>query len=361
MTNVPGSIPTAPLNNVTPASAVGTNIFHYAYPAHTDANPLHRMNIRIRERGIDGPAVFGVGEWVTTSRQEEDPETGEMIVIPEAGWDWNHEIRGGNVPMFNLAWTDITAYLDWAGLRPMTELEYEKAARGPDRPVRDEFAWGGPFLPAQAASVENRNLPTETPTPDIANYAQPMFPGTVSIAAHGGPLVAPDIASVAAATVNRWPIRAGSFAREATTREEAGASHWGILNLSDNVPERVVVLTAPAGRAFDGRHGDGELTAVGFANVLNWPSVNANLAASNNLAQGTGYRGIAVAGGTTVTQVLPVSWRQFSENVAAVAAITTAVVNVPASAVAGTAQNHRDFWTGARGVRTCPRAAPTGW
>jgi len=362
VTNVPGSAPAAPLNNVTPASVVGTNIFHYAFPAHTDANQLHRMNIRIRERGIDGPAVFGVGNWVTTAREEEDPETGDMIVVTDAGWCWNHEIHGGHLPMFNLAWTDVAAFLDWAGLRPMTELEYEKAARGPRRPVRDEFAWGGPFLPSMAASVENRNLPNEMPSPDIANYAQPMFPGTQTIATHAGPLVAPGVASVAAATVNRWPVRAGSFARSATTREEAGASYWGILNLSDNVPERVIVLTAPEGRAFTGRHGDGNLTAIGFANVPNWPSVNVALAANNNLARGTGFRGIAVIGGTTVTQVLPVSWRQFSSNAVAVGAHTTAVVNVPAAAIAGTAQNHRDFWTGARGVRTCPRATvPTGF
>jgi len=361
----PGAAPNAALPNVTPASVVGTNIFHphAATQAATDADALHRMNIRIRERGLDGPAVFGVGRWVTTAREEEDPETGDMVVVTDAGWCWNHELHGGHVPMFNLAWTDVAAFLDWAGLRPMTELEYEKAARGPRRPVRDEFAWGGPFLPSMAARVENRNLPNETPLPVEANFAQPMFPGTVSIAAHAGPRIDdPSAAIAAAATVNRWPLRAGSFAREATTREEAGASYWGILNLSDNVPERVIAISSIEGRAFTGRHGDGEITAIGFANVPNWPSVNVAFAAGNGLARGTGFRGIAVSTGTTITQVLPVSWRQFTDNAVGVAAITTAVVNVPASTAAGTMQNHRDLWTGARGVRTCPRAVtPTGF
>lgn len=31
-----------------------------------------------------------------------------------------------------LSWADLAAYLDWSGLRPMTELEYEKACRGPE-------------------------------------------------------------------------------------------------------------------------------------------------------------------------------------------------------------------------------------
>jgi hypothetical protein len=33
-----------------------------------------------------------------------------------------------------LSWTDGAAYAAWAGLRPMTELEYEKAIRGPQEP-----------------------------------------------------------------------------------------------------------------------------------------------------------------------------------------------------------------------------------
>jgi hypothetical protein len=37
-----------------------------------------------------------------------------------------------------LSWADSAAYMAWAGLRPMTELEYEKAMRGPRRPIPDE-------------------------------------------------------------------------------------------------------------------------------------------------------------------------------------------------------------------------------
>ena len=41
--------------------------------------------------------------------------------------DWGHHQEGLN-------WAEATAYAAWAGLRPMTELEYEKAMRGPMEP-----------------------------------------------------------------------------------------------------------------------------------------------------------------------------------------------------------------------------------
>jgi len=44
-----------------------------------------------------------------------------------------------------LSWADGVALAAWAGLRPMTELELEKAVRGPREPVPDETGpsyWG---------------------------------------------------------------------------------------------------------------------------------------------------------------------------------------------------------------------------
>ena len=38
-------------------------------------------------------------------------------------------------------WADILSYTAWAGLRPITDLEYEKACRGPREVARDEDAW----------------------------------------------------------------------------------------------------------------------------------------------------------------------------------------------------------------------------
>ncbi|MDE6439902.1 MAG: SUMF1/EgtB/PvdO family nonheme iron enzyme, partial [Bacteroidales bacterium] len=51
-------------------------------------------------------------------------------------------IDGQDLAVNFVSMYDLLAYADFAGLRPMTELEYEKACRG-DRPVvTDEYAWG---------------------------------------------------------------------------------------------------------------------------------------------------------------------------------------------------------------------------
>ena len=41
-----------------------------------------------------------------------------------------------------LSWADGAAYMDWSGLRPLTELEYEKAGRGQAMSIVGELAWG---------------------------------------------------------------------------------------------------------------------------------------------------------------------------------------------------------------------------
>ncbi|MEL6867416.1 MAG: SUMF1/EgtB/PvdO family nonheme iron enzyme, partial [Bacteroidota bacterium] len=41
-----------------------------------------------------------------------------------------------------ISWLDGQAYADWAGLRHMTELEFEKSCRGSDQAIYREYVWG---------------------------------------------------------------------------------------------------------------------------------------------------------------------------------------------------------------------------
>lgn len=158
------------------------------------------------------------------------------------------------VPLNFATWADGAAYADWAGLRPMTELEFEKVARGPLDPVADEYAWGSTTLwPAYGLVDEGTDF--ESPDPADAN-------------ANVGVL---------------WQsIRVGAFAAPGRTREESGAGYYGALDLTGNLWENVVTIGLPEGRAFTGLHGDGALAEWGDADVAEWPDPS---------ARGAGFRG----------------------------------------------------------------------
>jgi surface protein len=161
------------------------------------------------------------------------------------------------VGMSYLSWADLAAYLDWAGLRPMSELEFEKLARGPLTPVADEYAWGSTNA-TQATSISNPASGTER-------------------AQSGANISYGDHASV------QGPLRVGSFGYGANSREASGAGFYGAMDLSGSLWERVVTVANSTGRSFNGAlHGNGVLTAGGDADVGLWP---------NNTAQGIGFRG----------------------------------------------------------------------
>ena len=59
------------------------------------------------------------------------------------GPNYAYKTHGGRNPM--ISWADGAAFTAWAGLRPMTELEWEKAIRGPRQPRSEEVGpsyWG---------------------------------------------------------------------------------------------------------------------------------------------------------------------------------------------------------------------------
>ncbi len=155
-----------------------------------------------------------------------------------------------------LSWGDGVAYTAWAGLRPMTETEYEKICRGPLAPVAGEFAWGSTSI-SNATVINNSGTETET-TNSQANASYNNASGV------------------------QGPLRVGIFATSSSSRVAAGASYYGVMDMSGGLWERVVSLGSSAGRNFTALHGQGMLNTQGHANISGWPGEN---------AIGSGFRG----------------------------------------------------------------------
>ncbi len=164
------------------------------------------------------------------------------------------------VPCAYIGWTDATAYSAWAGLRPMTELEFEKACRGPLKPVPDEYAWG------TAGIVGGINTPTVKYQPvdryTLRGAGQPDE--RVAWKGRNGPDATRGNAIWdGSARPIRGPVRAGIFATPDSGRVAAGASYWGIMELSGSLAENAVTVGCDAGRRFAGTHGNGTLSRPG--------------------------------------------------------------------------------------------------
>ena len=141
-----------------------------------------------------------------------------------------------------VTWDDTCALFDWLALRPMTEFEFEKAARGPRRSTPLDYPWGT----GDWAELKR----TVKPTRDLAHSS------------------VEDEARLSDETM-----------------AELGASFYWVMDLSGSLWERVISAGHERGREFVGSHGDGLLTRDGTATNEDWPRTE------GRDARGVGYRG----------------------------------------------------------------------
>lgn len=180
---------------------------------------------------------------------------------------------GESLAMGLMAWSSGAAFLDWSGLRPMTELEFEKACRGPKEFVQSEFAWGEDAESIRIInSLVDAGKPTEVPSSSSVN------------------------ANLLAKIIG--PVRVGSFSSSNSSRVDSGSSFWGIMNLSDNNWDRVVSIGNIAGRSFSGIHGNGHLLIDGRADVDFWPGINGNDNSNTSSGVFLGIIGVTGVAGT---------------------------------------------------------------
>lgn len=133
-------------------------------------------------------------------------------------------------PASFLSWDDDCAFADWAALRPMTELEFEKAARGNRKPLSGEFPWG------------------TTSRDKVSRYYD---------------------------AENNLVFEQGVDEKDLndTNLEFFGASYYWVMDLNNSLWERCVTVGNERGRTFKGTHGDGRLAGyTGNATNEDWPS-----------------------------------------------------------------------------------------
>lgn len=171
-----------------------------------------------------------------------------------------------------MSWSNIAAIADWAGLRPITELEYEKAARGPGKPLVNELSWG-----VAMEDIEKIGRVDTFDGADGSGYERKVPQKGVVNACFGGGIAPFDVGKK---TVPDNPgfegpvsgeIFENSLQGDVTDRINTGASYYGVRNLSGNLWERCVTIGHSQGRVFDGRRGDGLLDPEGFSDVPSWP------------------------------------------------------------------------------------------
>ena len=161
-----------------------------------------------------------------------------------------------------LSWNDVAAYLDWAALRPMTEMEYEKICRGAGPVINNEYAWGTTNI-TPGTTI---NKTPEDGTEEFSNTgANCTYNNVLYSGGDGG----------------RGPVRVGIHAKPGGTRESSGATYYGVMDMSGNLPEFVVIVSdsnsVNAANAFDGHWGDGYVdSTTGLHNEPNWPESSAN-------------------------------------------------------------------------------------
>lgn len=224
------------------------------------ASFLNKLNYQQQNNILDGRLdAMKEGEYIFGDRSHADARNGIILATkitgmpavfacnlnPEDGAD--QETDGQNLACNYMNIADMLAYADWACLRPLSEMEYEKMCRRlyPEMPVKGEYAWHtAEIVQQQLSDLQNPGTPGEKGVNGNANYGN----------------------------VLAGPVRVGAFAENGKGRVKSGNSFWGVAELSGNLAEmyynvnntglQVLAADKGSGTAIAGHdtsHGDGSI------------------------------------------------------------------------------------------------------
>jgi hypothetical protein len=253
-----------------PNSAIGTGAL-----ATTGTN---RYALEVKTPGVASttPAVYGC-------------DANANNVYDEAG-------DGEWIPCGYLLWYNVASYMDWSGLAPMSEFQYERICRGhssagPQPAVLGEYAWGTATAFASTYTLTGASTTSEVASNASTTLGNANYTSTVP----GSP--------------NNGPLRSGVFATGTSSRITSGAAFFGVMEMSGSLEEYIIGVGTAAGRSVRFvPNGSGNISTNGYAQLSVggagfWPGMEGNTSASTtNTCSGTcevtGNAGIVLKGGS---------------------------------------------------------------
>ena len=197
---------------------------------------------------------------------------------------YNEDSDGLGFPI-TLNMKNFFAFLDWAAIRPMTEFEYEKVCRGNQTPVQYEYAWGSTDMFRDYDFVDYGKS---------TEYNRKSGLGLVN-------------------TGTDTLLRVGFAATNSTDRVHAGATYYGVLDMTGNVFESCIGGWGVDYSDFTTANGDGNLyengdsSNNGSSDMTTW--VSNRIIVKGGGAPWRGERDIAVSS-RPWTQVDAYNWFQ---------------------------------------------------
>lgn len=134
---------------------------------------------------------------------------------------------------------DLLAYADWTGLRPLSELEYEKMAKPPY-----------PYIPQGREAAGNEAVQTGKKLQDPGLVTEYLGTGNINAGNQIGA-----------------PVRSSAFVKANQSRQDEGVSYWGVGDLSGNLSE-IYYNAGVYGRQLNKNvHGNGMLNLQGRTDI----------------------------------------------------------------------------------------------
>ena len=210
-----------------PKGYKGFYVMKYEVSQEQYVSFLNTLTYAQQQERVPGLSTLKEGEFVFGEKVIPDNRNGIIVNVVSNGsrsvvfannlnnnGEYSEDGDGKTIACNYLSPSDMLAYCSWSGLRPMDELEYEKASRPlyPEEPARGGYAWNTAVLNNALGGVSNG--------------------GTRKEVAQGGGNV-----NSGGDSWRQGPVRCGIFATGSSTQESSGASFWGVMELSGNLRE----------------------------------------------------------------------------------------------------------------------------